>query len=289
MKILCLVLSAAGLWAQESRLSVSHPAWNGIAIQFLTRVEPPGDNAHGRLPGAVLVEQGKAHHLIDDVAHKRTFGYDLWVTPDATGNSVQLKIAPLLFANKNTYSVQPGWTLIELPQYPFIPKVNVGDTVAVDLLVNPSTGQKIVDYLTVTRQPRPLEEAAHDFTAGDAELMMRGPQVLANGAVIARSDDGTGMSGQVVWLYLPGRGRFSLSLVPNQKRGFSRNGIAAGDSFTFREGATEYRVRCRGPVAPGSGTYNLYVRHESAWYPGPEDTFLIGANGLDVDMTIRKP
>lgn len=287
MRLVWLVLVASALLAQESRLSVSDPAWNGIMIRFLTRVEPQKENAQTRLPGAVIIEHGRIHHLIDDAANKRTFGYDLWVTPDASGSTVQLKIAPLEFLRKTAYSVQAGWTLIELPKYPTIPKVNVGETVALDLLVNPSTGQKIVDYLTVTRQSSPQQSSTpHDFTAADVELSLMRPQVSANGAMIARST--LGMSGQVVWLYLPGHGRFSLSLIPNQKRGFAKNGTAAGNTFTFREGTTEYRVECNAPVAPGSGPYNLYVRHESAWYPGPEDTFLIGSNGLDTDLTIKR-
>ena len=61
---------------------------------------------------------GRAHHLIDDAAHKRTFGYDLWVTSEAEGNTVQLRIGPMKFANPKAYVVQPGWTFVELPKYP---------------------------------------------------------------------------------------------------------------------------------------------------------------------------
>ncbi len=287
MRIIFLVLAITAAWWQESRLSVSDPAWNGIEVRFLTKVEPPGENAQARLPGAIIIEQARAHHLIDDAANKRTFGYDLWVTSEAGGNTVQLRIAPMKFANGTPYSVRAGWTLIELPKYPVIPKVKIGETVALDLLVNPATGQKIVDYLTVARRSVPQEEGAtRDFTPADIELSLLRPRVQANGKVVASTTAGT--SGQVVWMYLPGHGRFSLSLFPNEKRGFSKNGTAAADTFTFREGSTEYRVDCSGPVSPGSGRYNLYVRHEAGWYPGPEDTLLIGSNGLDSELTIEK-
>jgi hypothetical protein len=288
MKIVLLALAATALWGQESKLSVSNPAWNGIEVRFLTKVEPPGENAQARLPGAIIIEQGRAHHLIDDAVHKRTFGYDLWVTPEAGGNTVQLRIAPMKFANGKPYAVRPGWTLIELPKHPVIPKVKVGETVALDLLVNSATGQKVVDYLTVTRQSLPPEQsAAHDFAVEDVELALRRPIVKVNGRVVASTTVQT--SGQVVWLYLPGHGRFSLSLIPNLKRGFGRHGAAAADAFTFRQGTTEYRVECSGPVAPGSGRYNLYVRREPGWYPGPEDTFLVGSNDLNSESTIEKP
>ena len=66
-----------------------------------------------------------------------------------------------------------------------------------------------------------------------------------------------GVSGTVVWLYLPGHGRFVVSLFPNEKLGFQKNGVTSADTLTFREGATEYRVECASAIAPGSGPYNL--------------------------------
>jgi hypothetical protein len=41
-----------------------------------------------------------------------------------------------------------GWTFLGLPKYPAIPNVKQGGTVALDLLVNAATGQKVVDYRT---------------------------------------------------------------------------------------------------------------------------------------------
>jgi len=70
----------------------------GIDVQFVTRVEPPGENPRGRLPGAVITDAGRAHHIINDPAHKRSFGYDLRLEPSADGNTVQLRIEPLKFS-----------------------------------------------------------------------------------------------------------------------------------------------------------------------------------------------
>jgi hypothetical protein len=284
MKIVLLAFSITALWGQESKLSVSDPSWNGIEVRFLTRVQPPGQ-ADARLPGAVLIEGGRIHHLIDDPIHKRSFGYDLAVTPDAGANTVQLKIAPMKFADGKPYSVQPGWTLIELPRYPVIPKVNVGETVALDLLVNPATGQKVVDYLTVAKSIHQAEGPAQDFTQSDVELSLMKPQVQVNGKPSGSA--AVGAVGQVIWLYMPRHGRFSLSLMPDERRGFVRNGTASGATFSFHDGATEYRVDCAARVAPGPGRYNLYVRHEPGWYPGPEEVFLIGSNDHNSELTIK--
>ncbi len=106
-------------------------------------------------------------------------------------------------------------------------------------------------------------------------MTLTAPRVFLNGKPEARDGNG-GTSGAVVWLYLAGHGRFILSLVPNEKLGFVKNGAVSGNGLRFREGAAEFRVECGSRVAPGSGTYNLYVRQEPEWRWG-EASFLTGS------------
>ncbi len=273
-----IVLAATLLCAQESKLSVSDPSWKGIEIRFVTKVEPPGENAPNHLGGAVITDSGRAHHIIEDPAHKRYFGYDVRLQPAGDGNTAELRIEPLHPSRAGEISAGPGWTLLALPKYPVIPGVKVGDTVALDLLVNAATGQKIVDYLTLKRTGSvEMSDRAHDFSLGDVELSLMQPRVRVNGKPEATADGGT--SGTVVWLYLAGHGRFVLSLLPNQKLGFRKNGLAAANTLLFRDGSMEYRVECDSAVAPGSGHYNLYVVHEAAWLPQGRtgEPFLIGS------------
>lgn len=267
-----IALAATALWGQESHLSAG---FGEFQVRFVTKVEPPGENPRAQLPGAILPEPGRAHRLISDAAHKRQFGYDLLLEPGGDGNTVQLRIEPTKLSSAQVFSNLHGWTLLDLPKYSVIPKVKVGDTVALDLLVNPVTGQKIVDYLTVVRR-EDNAAPAHDFTLADVELSLNQPRVSVNGKLVAESQGGT--AGAVVWFYLAEYGRFILSLVPNQKFGFQKNGVAAADTFTFREGSTEYRVQCGGAVAPGPDRYNLYVAHEPAWKPwGTGASFTLGS------------
>jgi hypothetical protein len=261
-----LAFAATALMAQESHLSVGGgPSWKGIEIWFVTKMEPPGTELHG----GVITGSGRAHHIIKDDAHKRAFGYDVALDPGEDGKTAQIRIEPW---NPSTSKVtfDPGWTFLELPKYPVIPNVKVGDTVALDLLVNAATGQKVVDYLTLRRHgAMSLESEARDFTLADVEMTINQPRISANGKVAPAFDLQGGTSGVVVWLYLAGHGRFILSLVPNEKLGFKKNGVVSADGLLFRDGAAEYRVECNGRVAPGSGTYNLYVLHEANWRGGP--------------------
>jgi len=269
-----IVLVATAVWGQQSKLAVFDPSWQGLEVQFVTRVEPPGENARAELPGGVVVEHGRVHHSIRDAAHKRDFAYDIELEPNLDGKTVQIRIKP--FTSTRVSFVEPGWTLLAPPKYPVIPMVKVGDTVALDLLVNQATGQKVVDYLTVVRHNEP---APHDFTMADVVLALHNPRVWVNGMLIdATAHFSGGTSGPVVWLYLAGHGRFVLSLWPNEKLGFQKNGEAWSDKLTFREGSTELRVQSNTPVAPGTGRYNLYVVHEPGWRPnGPDQPFTLGS------------
>src|SRR5258708_1843117 len=263
-----IALAATALWGQESKLSVT---WDGIEVRFVTRVEPPGENARKELPGLVITEADRVHHIITDSAHKRYFGYDLRLEPRGDGNSAQLRIEPFNFshARADEFPIGPGWTLMAPPKYPVIPTLKTGDTVALDLLVNPATGQKIVDYLTLRRsgfESASSSGGAHDFSLADVELNLDRPRVRVNGKLAeATANYQAGVSGAVVWLYVAGHGRFVVSLFPNGKLGFQKNGVTAADTLTFREGSTEYRVQCGSAVAPGSGPYNVYGSHEAAW------------------------
>jgi len=256
------------------------PPWKGFSILFTPRVEPGPGVASGELGGTVIDLMGGVvgQRFIDDPAHKRSFGYDVRLEPSGDGATVQIRIEPLHAAQ---HAVQSGWTQfgipMGLPKYPAIPGLRVGDTVALDLLVNPATGQKIVDYLTLERQPEPAR--VHDFSLADVKLTLDKPRVFINGKVVESTARFQGVvDGAVVWIYLEGRGRYVMSLFPNPKLGFRDAGVIKQDALTFRDGTTEFRVECGNVIAPGDGPYNLYILHEPGWRPrAATEPFQFGA------------
>jgi hypothetical protein len=261
-----MALAATLSWGQENSIRLDGgPSWKGFSIRFSSKLEPDPTGASSELGGTVIDLPGGVvgQRFIDDPAHKRSFGYDVRLIPSADGSTAEIRIEPLHAAE---HAVQRGWTQFGLPaglpKYPVIPGLSVGDTVALDLLVNPSTGQKIVDYITLERQP--VREPVHDFSLADVRLFLDRPHVLLDGKLLESTAD---FRGGVVWLYVEGRGRFVFSLFPNQKLGFRDSGMVAGNALTFRDGTTEFRVECKSAVAPGQGPYNLYVVREPNWRP----------------------
>jgi hypothetical protein len=279
IRILLAAFATAILHAQENSIGMDGgPSWKGLSIRFSPKVEPDVNDASKDLGGTVIDLLGGVvgQRFIDDPVHKRSFGYDVRLEPAANGDSAQIRIEPL---HAIQHAVQSGWTQFGLPtglpKYPVIPNLKIGDTVVLDLLINPSTGQKIVDYLTLVRTHESDAVHAHDFSFADVQLSLNKPHVTVDGkALDSTKNSGTGA---FVSIYLKGHGRFILSLFPNEKFGFQKNGAAEGYTLTFHNGATEIRISCDGPVAPGQGPYNLYVVHEPAWRQySPYDSIEIG-------------
>ena len=251
-------------------------------LHFQAKVEPPGSGPD-HLSGAVMPTQDGTHRIISDPAHKRQFGYDLHVTPLGDGQTLRLTLAPLSRSGPGgaSFDAIPSWTMLAPPRFPVVPVMRAGDTAAIDLLINPSTGQKIVEYLTVERgdldPARVSQTAPRDFAVDDVELFLDRPRVYVNGKLIdATADSRGGIRAHTVWLFLPSMGTFIVSLWQEPGLGFEKAGMLQGQTMTFRSGSSEYRVECASSIAPGSGIYNLYVRYEPGSFNGRDSEFTIG-------------
>jgi len=271
-----LALFAPSLWGQ---LIVEGPTWKKLQIEFVTRIEP--GSVLPASSGSVIDEGVSgpfAQRFIDDPAHRITFGYEIRLEPAPDGASATLRIEPL---RDPQHALKNGWSRFGLPtglpKYPVIPTLRVGDTVAIDLLVNPSTGQKLVDYLTLKQKHR--FTPTHDFSLADIELFLDQPDVTVGGKTYP-STSPIGIAGSVVWLYVEGYGRYIFSLFPNEKLGLRKNGGVYSASLTFRDRDTEFQVASKSAIAPGNGPYNLYVLSQPAWRPrDSSDPIRIGAAG----------
>jgi hypothetical protein len=275
------MLSAPAL-AQDGSVTVANPAWSGLIVRFQAKVEPPGAGP-GQLPGGVVPTQDGTHRIISDAAHKRQVGYDLHAVLLSDGQTLRLTLGPLTHAGQGRGPVEtePGWTLMAPPRFPVVPVMHAGDVAAIDLLINPATGQKVVEYLSVERADldpaRVSKTPPRDFGVDDVELFLDRPHVWMDGKLLpATADSRGGIRAHALWLFLPGEGTFVVSLWAEPGLGFQKAGMLQGKTMTFRSGSSEYRVECASPIAPGSGLYNLYLHHDSAAPNGRGTEFTIG-------------
>ncbi len=282
-----LVVVTAALPA-AAQVSVSAP--NRIDVHMTARMEP----GSAQVPSGVRTGSvGRFHRFVLDRTQRRYFAYDLLIEAKDGSQALQVRFEPFSLSGTELADMQmvdPSWTPIALLKYPLVPDVRAGDTVAIDLLENPATGQKVVDYLVFKRSPpaaaaelSPLPDPLRDLSLADVELQLENCRISLNGTVLdASTRVGGSISGGALWFYLPERGRFVMSLLPNPKLGFRRAGEVSSRSLTFSEGHERYDIQSTSRIVPAGGRFTLYVLHDPNWRPTSDESnspLMIGAAG----------
>jgi hypothetical protein len=240
------------------------------SLSIETRIEPsspPGTADH--IAHGVFANKDWFYRYFADNRQKKYFGYDVLFEPADQPRSFRLTFRPLTRdAREIGLSSPESWTPLPLPRYPPPQIVNAGDTIALDMMVNPATGQKLVDYIVVSSDKLSSSSAvgpARDFKAEDAEIRVMGARLAVNGKTVEAVSGPGGISSSTYLFYLAGHGRFFTSLVP--KPGYERAGEVRGNKLSLTVASNTYVFTCSERVAPGPEAYNLYVRHEPNYRP----------------------
>ena len=102
-----------------------------------------------------------------------------------------------------------------------------------------------------------------DFTVDDGPVSVKVPfQLLVNGKNWHGHTIGWHIGlGSTMWLGLPGRGMYILSLTPREGYTFQKSGTIRNHVITFQGAGEEYEIRTSGPIAGADKAWNLYVLH----------------------------
>ncbi|HEU4936325.1 MAG TPA: hypothetical protein VFT39_07730 [Vicinamibacterales bacterium] len=284
-----LVITAAPPAAAQ----VSVVMHSGIKVEMTARIEP----GSVRIPSGVMaIHIGRFHRVVQDRSQRRYFAYDVLVEPKIDSRAFQVRIEPfsLSATDLDRMEVDPSWTYVPLLKYPLVPDVRAGDSVAIDLLENPTTGQKVVDYFVFKRADATAGaelSPVRDLSLADVQLRLDDLRISVNGSVLdASTRVGGSISGAALWFYLPQRGRFVMSLVPNPKLGFRRAGEVTNALLSFTDGSDRYDIKSTAPIAPASGRFNLYVLRDSKWRPSGSEVdapLLVGAADRPESLTAK--
>lgn len=283
MKLVNLIL--VSLSAYGAVLTSGGAGSNGIWVNYESRLEPgsPPIQKHG---GGILTEKNIIKRHVCNFDNNTYFGYDLTMEPLREG-VYRFRFAPLTITPEKMgqiFNKVSNWTPLPLPGGPVTMEVRAGETVALDLFVNASTGQKVTDYLTVKggeRQEVRVAGPARDFSPEDATIEISAPNLKVDGKSIAEQQGG--ISGHAVWVDVPGHGRFVFSLAPRPDLGMQKAGEIRGTTMTWRSGEHEYSITTDKPITSGSRAYNLYVFYISR----PVEYFSMSA-GEKPDAPIRR-
>ncbi|HZG53448.1 MAG TPA: hypothetical protein VEZ40_15055 [Pyrinomonadaceae bacterium] len=235
-------------------------------------------------PQALLADKHVVHRVLLDADGGFVFGYDLVVEPVVATKQFKVSLKPMsaefeeqLRARRpsTTTTNRAGQNVSTLPRAADAQLIEDGDAFALDLLVNPQTGVKIVDVVKVSfdrarlwSAPSRRSAPPRDFTLGNVELAVRDHRLTINGELVGggRGRPARGCAGALVWFYAPGRGRFIFSLIPHEGYDFQKVGRIENNKISFTLGGDDYEWTSSAPVVGTSGgNWNLWVLHDAGY------------------------
>lgn len=266
---------------------------DGTYIQATRQAEPPVPDEQWKKMGFGASTEGNRRegYWYDKATHTYS-GYDLTVKP--VGHTEYLLTVQEL--KKPLYvlvAVRDAgkYRQIALPALPAARVVRAGEPFLIELARVP-TGQRVLEKVELShpsfhsflegfaatvhqRHARFAMWLQSLFDNGGGQLRLEAPKVYVNGEVALDWTGGQGPSvaGRGVDLYLPGRGRFILTLHRDGDQRFQPAGTIDGSAMDFQVDGSSYRIVTRGAVAP-SGEQTLYVLHEPDFRSEPNKPWL---------------
>jgi uncharacterized protein YecT (DUF1311 family) len=153
---LALAIITCGICSAQSGSYGSVSSNWGFTITFESKLEPakpdlaiPGESGIRHLDE---INPGMKRFLTNTKTHEY-FGYDMKAEPIREhAGTYRVTFSDLTLAPQDLKLPDPGsWRRLPAPLFPPPQIVSTADTIALDLFENPSTGQKIVDYIRLKR------------------------------------------------------------------------------------------------------------------------------------------
>jgi len=216
-----------------------------------------------------------------DTKNGTYFGYDLDVEPLPDSGKFIVSVKPLSLTSSEVsaeVSSRKHQSLalvpISLTRYPEPQTLSEGDLYLLDVLVNRTTGQKIVDEIGVARTPSGLDDLGDDavpneplrnFNLLDVKLRVTGARLVVNRRIVSQLPEKGSVSGHVIWFYYPEFGRVAMSI--DQQPGFQKVGTVSRKNIQFTLGNDKFEWGSTTSILPASGTFNLYVLQDFSYKP----------------------
>lgn len=219
--------------------------------------------------GQMTAAQDNSFRRVLKLADGRAVIYEVLITPLEENARFEVKLRSVVptAAQAKRWEVDP--TRVEtnfLRNYSAPLSVGNGDILAIDVLINPQTGVKLVDYYRISNKPL-VEEAnpttfsskARQFKAEDVELSVFKYELRVNGETVHKS--GGGMRGRFIWVDIPKVGRFLFSLAQAEAEaaGFLPSAFLSEHQIVFTHGGNRYELIAEQQISPGTGVYYLWM------------------------------
>jgi hypothetical protein len=268
-------------------LHASFPDGAGLEIFTQTTGSSQIDagGAMGIGPGAGT--QDLVNRAVLDRADNIVFAYNLEASRGASPDTVKIRILPLSAATEATMlqDKAPGHPHFSGAHIPTVagvrefPAVKFGEAVTLDILYNPSTGEKVYDVLrpiassspvmSVTTQPAPETIALKEIA------------IRVNGTPM--SAPASFLIGSVIRVDIPRLGTYVVA-ANDPGHGFAAIGHADGKTLSWTMGHDRVEIASSMDVLTRSGKGVLWVYHDPHYQPD-----VVGLQAADtVDWLLPK-
>lgn len=281
--LLLLCAASVGVRAQESKKQqLVIPMKGGYFVAFTTDADPSNARSLSSSFAEASLQSQTIRRVFIDSGSDFFFGYDLVVEPVGGKREFRVSVRPLGAEDEKelrtrssfkTRRMHPDYNAAGLARASAPQVIEDGDAFALDVLVNPQTGGKIVDVVQVSFDQSKLREAPvsesppRDYTLADVELNISNYKLLVNGEMVAGAKRTGGCAGPLVWFHLPGKGRFIFSLMPHAGYDFRKVASIEHNKISFDWDGTHYEWFSSSPIIGSGGNWNLWVTRDADYIP----------------------
>lgn len=278
---ICVSLASEALAARQDDKpvwngSVSFP--NGIFVQTGQGTIPPNAldlkvSKNSTEVGGSTASPDNSFRRILKLSDGRAIVYELLINPLEGGKQFEVRLQGVTPTAAQAKRWEINLARVEtdfLRNYSAPITVGNGDTLAIDVLINPQTGVKLVDYYRISnkpavnrREPGAFATAgARPFKTDEIELNVFQYELRLNGETVYKS--GGGFRGRFIWVDVPKVGRFLFSLAEKEAEaaGFTPAAYVNEHQIVFSHGGNNYELLSEQPIVPGSGVFYLWMLHD---------------------------
>jgi hypothetical protein len=291
--LLSLSVLAAVLHADSQHiLRASFPDGTGLEIFSETTGSSQIDSEGEMGIGPGVGSEDLVNRVVRDRANNILFVYNLEASRGASPNTVKIRIAPISAASEAgmlKYEASHGrpFPSAHLPTVAGVREfaaVKIGEAVALDILYNPSSGEKIYDVLRPITSSSPVMSVTS--VAAPETISLKQIAIRVNGQAV--SAPASWMIGAAVRIDIPRHGTYVVaSYDPHEaspNHGFAAIAHADGKALSWATDGVRVDITSSTNVLTRSGKGVLWMYHDPHYQPD-----VVGLQAADtVDWLLPK-
>jgi hypothetical protein len=230
---------------------------NGLGLAFHT--VSSGGQAHLSMAGQVSTQgANEAWRVVLDKGGAVLFAYMIQSDKSAGEMRVQLRPVDQAQLRRREWfpKNQPSGDVATLAVPRDFPALRLGDSVQLDILYHPQTGERISDVLRVITEGPAVGQLR--VTNGERFSFER-VRVVIDGRILAERD--SWMVGRAIKMRIPGHGEYYLLLAPAGGFAFEPSGWVDGRSLRFKAGGEAVEIVGKNNLLQHANTGTVWVYH----------------------------